>query len=722
MGITDMPLPTPHKGESEQDFISRCMGDPVMLADFKDQSHRAAVCYSQWRDSNKAAPALQRAYAMLTVKTISDEQRKIYGTATTPTPDRMGDIVEPLGVKFADELPLLWQHDTEKPVGIAKFAKPTKAGIEFEAQIAKSDEPGTLKNRLDEAWQSLKLGLVKAVSIGFRAIDYDWLKETDGIHFKETEVLELSLVTIPAQAEATIHVIRSIDAPLLAASGLKAADIARPSRPGVAGKTNAHKGAIKMPKTIAEQISAFEATRAAKSARMAELMDKAAETGTTLDAEQSTEYDELAADVGAVDKHLTRLRDLEKTNRAAARPIPDADKNGDGIGDHRAVRVTTSKPAVPLGTAITRYVQALAYGKGDSRKALNWAKQSYVMDSTPEVFEVLNACDGDIRALMEMQMHTRAAIAPGTTTDSTWASPLVTYQVMADQLIELLRPATIIGRIPGLRRVPFNIQMPATTSGTTVGWVGEAAPKPVSSMAFSTVTLRWAKAAGIVVLTDELVRFSNPAAESVVRGDLVAAMAQFLDRQFVDPTVAAVTNVSPASITNGVTPVTPTGTNAAAFFTDVRTLINAMLTNNLSIGSGVFIMTQQQALALSLMQNALGQQVFPGMTGQGGTLMGYPVVASENVPATGGSPADGYPIIFALANEILYADDGQTIIDASNQASVQMDTAPDSPPTGTTVLTSLWQMNMTGVRAERWVNWLKRRSTAVGYIQNGKYA
>ena len=67
------------------------------------------------------------------------------------------------------------------------------------------------------------------------------------------------------------------------------------------------------------------------------------------------------------------------------------------------------------------------------------------------------------------------------------------------------------------------------------------------------------------------------------------------------------------------------------------------------------------------------------------------------------------------------ADDGQVIVDASNQASVQMDSAPDSPPTASTTLVSLWQMNMTGIRAERWINWLKRRSTAVGYIQNAKY-
>jgi len=44
-----MPIPKPRSGESEKDFISRCMGDDVMVSEFPDAKQRAAVCYSQWR-------------------------------------------------------------------------------------------------------------------------------------------------------------------------------------------------------------------------------------------------------------------------------------------------------------------------------------------------------------------------------------------------------------------------------------------------------------------------------------------------------------------------------------------------------------------------------------------------------------------------------------------------------------------------------------------------
>ena len=153
---------------------------------------------------------ITRAYSLLEVRAIDEDKRQIEGMATTPTPDRMGDIVEPLGVAFKNPLPLLWQHNSAKPVGRATFGKPTANGIAFKARIEKFDEAGALKDRLDEAWQSVKLGLVRAVSIGFRSLERAWM-EGGGIHFIKTEVLELSLVTIPANAEATITNVRSLD-------------------------------------------------------------------------------------------------------------------------------------------------------------------------------------------------------------------------------------------------------------------------------------------------------------------------------------------------------------------------------------------------------------------------------------------------------------------------------------------------------------------------------
>lgn len=153
-----------------------------------------------------------RAYSLLQIKgAVDEDQRIIRGVATTPSSDRAGDIVEPLGVEFKNPLPLLWQHDARKPVGSVKFDKPTKDGITFEARIEQISEPGTLKDRLDEAWHSVKMGLVRAVSIGFRSLEEAYDREKGGWHFLRTEVMELSLVTIPANADATITLVKQFD-------------------------------------------------------------------------------------------------------------------------------------------------------------------------------------------------------------------------------------------------------------------------------------------------------------------------------------------------------------------------------------------------------------------------------------------------------------------------------------------------------------------------------
>jgi hypothetical protein len=46
-----------------------------------------------------------RAFSILEIKSVDEEKRIIRGVATTPTVDRVGDIIDPLGVKFDNPLP-----------------------------------------------------------------------------------------------------------------------------------------------------------------------------------------------------------------------------------------------------------------------------------------------------------------------------------------------------------------------------------------------------------------------------------------------------------------------------------------------------------------------------------------------------------------------------------------------------------------------------------------
>lgn len=152
---------------------------------------------------------MNRAYSLLEIRSVDDDKRVLSGVATTPEPDRMGDIVEPLGAKFANPIPLLWQHRHDQPVGTVTLDKPTKGGITFSASLPKIEDPGALKDMVDMAWQAVKAGLVRGVSIGFRSLEHAFM-ESGGIRFLETEIMELSLVSVPANASATIQTIKAM--------------------------------------------------------------------------------------------------------------------------------------------------------------------------------------------------------------------------------------------------------------------------------------------------------------------------------------------------------------------------------------------------------------------------------------------------------------------------------------------------------------------------------
>lgn len=149
------------------------------------------------------------ATSLLIAREVDDERREITGMATTARVDSYNDIVEPLGVRFELPLPLLLHHDHREPVGSVTFAQATKEGIRFKATIAKIGEPGTLQERCNVAWQSIKNSLIRAVSIGFSPLAVEPREGGNGKRYTAWTWRELSLVTLPANQAATIDAWRS---------------------------------------------------------------------------------------------------------------------------------------------------------------------------------------------------------------------------------------------------------------------------------------------------------------------------------------------------------------------------------------------------------------------------------------------------------------------------------------------------------------------------------
>lgn len=648
----------------------------------------------------------QRAYSFLEVKSISEDRRVIRGIATTPTPDRVGDIVEPLGVKFTNPMPFLWQHKHDKPIGTVKFDTPTANGITFEAELPIIDEPGVLKDRVDEAWQSIKLGLVRAVSIGFRAIEYAFL-DNDGIRFTQSEVFELSAVTIPAQADAVmtsiknmdaegIALIKSFDTGLPAASGISAT--VTKTIPGAAGKPtkpvvfSTQKG--KAMATVAEQIAALEASRNAKSARMGEVMQKSIDEGRSTDAAEQEEFDTLEVELSAIDGDLKRLRSLEKAQALTAKPI-----NPNHIDTaEKAAAVRSGVPIAPValekGIRFARYAKCIAIAT-KTNQSINSVAETLYGKSDPEFIEI-----------------TKAAVSAMTTTNT---DALVGNIGGFADFVEFLTPRTIIGRfgtgtIPSLAKIPFRTPIIGEITQADAQWVGEAKSKPLTRTTYGRTKLDPLKVASIAVQTMELIRDSSPSSDVLIRNALATALTRRLDLTFLDPTVAAIAGVRPGSILNGVAPITAsTATGADGVREDAQSIMAAFVTANNPLTSGVWIMSGLTALKIMGMLNPLGQREFPGVSLQGGTFFDLPVIVSNYV---------GDYLSLVNAEDIHYGDEGGIDIAMSTEASLEMDSAPtgDSDTPTPAELVSMFQTNSVAFRAERTISWSRRRPSAVAWV------
>lgn len=638
---------------------------------------------------------IKRAHAIFQVKSVDEESRIIEGIATTPTVDSYGDIVEPMGVSFSLPMPLLWQHQHDKPVGNVEFAEATKDGVKFRARLPKILEPGVLKDRVDEAWQSLKANLLRGVSIGFRAQEYEPLK-SGGMRFTKWDWYELSLVTLPANTNATIDVIRAADKQLTnPATGKTTSDTS--SAGGSATKQIQFNTKEKTTMNYAEQLRLLREKKSANASRMQALIAKSAESGETLDASDAEEFDTLESEVATIDAQIKRVETLERVSASTAQPV-EKSANPAAARAPSASRVSVVNRE-EKGLVLARVARCIAASRGNLQMAEKMAERDYGSDQ-----RVVNI--------------TKAAVAAGTTTDPTWVGALVGDESAAFQdFLEFLRPQTILGQfgqggIPALRNASFRIPMVEQTSGGSGYWVSETNPKPLTKFDFTRTTIEPTKVANIAVLSKEAIRDSNPKADIIVRDQMIEALRSRLDIDFVDPAKAAVAGESPASITNGVTPLVSSGDTYANVLNDIRRMRAALRAGGNVGGSPVLILDTDTAEALAFMLNDLGTaRAFPDVTSTGGNIGGFPVIVSDHL--LGMRDTAGGIAVMVNANEVYLADEGGFTVDYSDQATLTMD---DAPAANATATFSLWQRNCVGILCERSISWAKRRAEAAVYM------
>jgi len=473
-------------------------------------------------------------------------------------------------------------------------------------------------------------------------------------------------------------------------------------------------GVVAVPaKTISDQIAAFQAKRLAAQTEADTLVSKSIEDGRTLDEHETEQHKGFAAEVAAIDAHITLLRAHETLMLSKAAPITTENTQPGAAGGTVNLQggVISVKSNLPPGIRFTRFALAMAHAKGNVMLAHEIAKERY--KDTPEVGNILKAAIS-MGGTRDLAMVNRAAVTAVGSTDTA----VTQYTDLENEFVDLLRPKLVMGRMTSLNRVPFLSRQGRQLTGVTGGFVGEGAPKPVQKQTFDNVSLGFAKVAVIVVLSDEAVRFSTIKAEMRARDDMVKGIATYIDKRFMDPSYSGVANVSPASITNGATRIQSTGTTLAAIDVDVRTAMGMFANSDVDPSTAVWVMPAAVALRLSMKRTSQDEKAFPELSMLGGTWYGIPVIVSNSM-VTSGSPAE-LQIALVTQEEVLLADDGGVSIDMSMEASVQMN---DAPSAGAQSLVSLWQNNLVGIRAEQYINWAARRTSNLGIalIENTNY-
>ena len=438
---------------------------------------------------------------------------------------------------------------------------------------------------------------------------------------------------------------------------------------------------------IEQQIKAVKDALTEKNKALAAQMAVPIEKGVTPDEEQETAIQAIEAEIEVLEKNLKRLEKLKESAEKAAQTAVPAQGQTPEEGKKSSAGIVQAKnlPNLEKGIGYAQFVRAKLLSQLEAKKG------NFI--SPVQAAESLGFNDDVVKFTESM---TKAAVL-GSTTDAGFAKPLVEPQTYTADFLELLRNATVFDKLKGYRSVPFNVKINGQLTGGTAQWVGEGKAKPLTNPTFGSVDIKEHKLAAITVYTQELMRRADPAIDSLVRDDLIAAAAELIDKTFLDATAGD--DNRPAGVLNGAEKVVSTGKTAEQYEADFMSLIGKFVDANLSTDGSYFLMSETLAMQLALLRDALGNSYFHGMNFAGSrSLLGIPVITSKSI---------GNKVILVKMSEILVAQDGGVDVSYSDQA-----TLVDGATTH-----NLWQENKFAVRVEKFITWAKRRPIAAAYIE-----
>lgn len=281
----------------------------------------------------------------------------------------------------------------------------------------------------------------------------------------------------------------------------------------------------------------------------------------------------------------------------------------------------------------------------------------------------------------------RAAVAAGTTSDATWAATLVDHQRVGAGFVESLRQVGVFDAALALMtRVPLEGSVGVVTVGAVGNSQTAASWRPISRLSLSGGKLELRHATAAVAVAAELLRVGGDPALDLLERELQGAVAAVVDQVFLGELADSIAATVPSS-----------GSTAAAVAADLGELLL-----ELKLGARSeprLVVSADNAARLATMTDTGGGFAFADMGPQGGRIAGVPVLVSDEL---------GEDRILAFDCVQIAAASDVIVLDAASAATLRLaDPADSSQP-----LTSLWQDNLTALRAQRFFGFERLRPTA----------
>lgn len=355
--------------------------------------------------------------------------------------------------------------------------------------------------------------------------------------------------------------------------------------------------------------------------------------------EEKTQFETLEREMDSLEEQIKREERMEKRDGFFPQQ-PATVRNNPGEGAPNVIPGGIKEDLEP-GIRLARYVKATLNGqiRGEVPEAV--AQRMYPKDTVLHEF---------FRAMSTATPSEGGALVP---------------ENLSSEIIPLLRDSANV-RALGARSIPLpngNLTIPRQTGGANFSWVGENEKITASKPALGALRLSAKKLAGLIPISNEMIRYANLSADRWVRDELIEGVAEKEDNTALYGTG---TQYTPIGVKNA-SGVQKAALNKIPSSDDLAAIVGLIVSQK---GKKVKLGWQFNGVLWSLFYNlkdGVSNYIHRREMDEG-KLLSFPFKINNDIIFNSGSIHDDTEIFFGDWNQFIVGEDMALEIKASEEA------------------------------------------------------